>query len=192
MILPTYYLQTTISGLKKHYERIADSVDIPLIVYHFPEATNVLLSPEDILELSEIDNIIGVKNTASMQHTSKLINITKEKENFNVLTGYEHLILPVLTSGGKGSIGIVHNIVPGKLLEIYNSIELEDFTRAREINESLKKLYDLMEEEPCPGPVKEALNMKGLPAGSPRSPINSASKKMREKLKNELKKSDLL
>lgn len=188
MILPTYYLKTTKEGIKKHYYDIAKKLDIPMTIYHYPEATNVLLSPEEIVEISKIENIIGVKNTAPMQHTSKLLHLTKDMDNFDVLTGYEHLFLSTLACGGSGVIGIVNNIAAEELVDMYNCIKMGDIERAREVNDSLIKLYDLMEEEPCPGPVKEALNMMNWPAGPSRLPIVPASESMKRKLEIELKK----
>ncbi|MCF8008815.1 MAG: 4-hydroxy-tetrahydrodipicolinate synthase [Halanaerobiales bacterium] len=188
MILPTYYLKTTKEGIIKHYKDISKKLDIPITIYHYPEATNVLLTPEEIVKLSEIENIIGIKNTAPMQHTSKLLYLTKDMDNFDVLTGYEHLFLATLACGGSGVIGIVNNIAAKELVEMYNFIQEGNINRAIEVNNSLVKLYGLMEEEPCPGPVKAALDMMGLPAGPSRLPIVPVSEKMKKNLEIELRK----
>lgn len=192
LILPTYYLKTNFAGLKMHYEQIAENVDLPLAIYHYPGATGVSLSPEQIVELSKIDNIVGIKNTASMQHTSELLYLTKDIDNFNVLTGFEHLILSTLAGGGKGAVGIVHNVVPAQLVKIYDLLEQGSIKEAREINNNLIKLYDLMEEEPCPAPVKEALKQMGLSVGDPRLPVMPASEEMKEKLDKELKRLQII
>ncbi|MBS3810963.1 MAG: 4-hydroxy-tetrahydrodipicolinate synthase [Halanaerobiales bacterium] len=188
MVLPTYYLKTTKEGIKNHYKNISKKLDIPMTIYHYPEATNVLLSPEEIIELSKIENIIGIKNTAPMQHTSKLLHLTKDMDKFDVLTGYEHLFLSTLACGGSGVIGIVNNIVAEELVEMYNLIQMGDIKKARTVNDSLINLYSLMEEEPCPGPVKAALNKMGWPAGPSRLPIVPASEEMKKKIEVELKK----
>ncbi len=192
LILPTYYLKTNFAGLKMHYEMIAKNVDLPVVIYHYPDATGVLLSPEQIVELSKIDNIVGIKNTASMQHTSELLYQTQDIEDFNVLTGFEHLILSTLACGGEGAIGIVHNVVPEQLVEMYELVKEDKLNEAREINNNLIKLYDLMEEEPCPAPVKEALKQMGLPAGDPRNPVMPASDEFKEKLNKELKRLEVI
>ncbi len=186
MILPTYYLKTTKEGIINHYKLISDNVDIPLTIYHYPEATNVYLEPEEIIEISKINNVVGIKNTAPMQHTSKLLSLTKDLNNFKVLTGYEHLFLSTLACGGDGVIGIVNNIVAEELLEMYKAIQKDNLTKAQEINDSLIKLYDLMEEEPCPGPVKAALQLMNLPAGPSRLPIVPASEDIKRRIKEEL------
>jgi len=188
LILPTYYLKTNFAGLKMHYEKISVNVKIPVVIYHYPDATGVTLTPEQIVELSNIDNIIGIKNTASMQHTSRLLYLTKDI-NFNVLTGFEHLILSTLAGGGSGAIGIAHNIVPEHLIKIYNLIVNDNnIKEARKLNNELIPLYDLMEAEPCPAPVKEALRQMGLPAGPSREPIPEASDKIKQDLNKELKR----
>jgi len=192
LILPTYYLKTNFAGIKMHYEQIAENVDLPLAIYHYPDATGVLLSPEQIVELSKIDNVVGTKNTASMQHTSELLYQTKDIDDFNVLTGFEHLILSTLACGGKGAVGIVHNIAPRKLVEIYELMKEGKIEEARKINDNLIRLYDLMEEEPCPAPVKEALSQMGLSVGDPRNPVMPASEDMKEKLNEELKRLELI
>ena len=186
MILPTYYLKTTKEGIINHYKLISDNVDIPLTIYHYPEATNVYLEPEEIIEISKINNVVGIKNTAPMQHTSKLLSLTKDLNNFKVLTGYEHLFLSTLACGGDGVIGIVNNIVAEELLEMYKAIQKDNLTKAQEINDSLIKLYDLMEEEPSPGPVKAALQLMNLPAGPSRLPIVPASEDIKRRIKEEL------
>src|SRR6056297_1643073 len=160
MVLPTYYLKTTKEGIKNHYKNISKKLDIPMTIYHYPEATNVLLSPEEIIELSK----------------------------FDVLTGYEHLFLSTLACGGSGVIGIVNNIVAEELVEMYNLIQMGDIKKDRTVNDSLINLYSLMEEEPCPGPVKAALNKMGWPAGPSRLPIVPASEEMKKKIEVELKK----
>ncbi len=192
LILPTYYLKTTISGLMSHYKKISENVDIPIVIYHYPQGTGVFLDTENVLELSEYDNIIGIKNTAPMEHTGKLISLTRDNEGFNVVTGYEHLILSTLVSGGAGAIGIAHNIVPGELVKIFNLVKENKISEAIKINDKLLNLYDLMTEEPYPGPAKEALNQMGLPAGKPRLPVVPASKEMKNKLHNELVKLNLV
>ncbi len=191
LILPTYYLKTNFAGLKMHYEEISKNVGLPLAIYHYPDATGVSLTPEQIVELSKIENIVGIKNTASMQHTSKLLYLTQDLD-FAILTGFEHLILPTLACGGSGAIGIVHNVVPEQLVEIYELVKGGQLAKAREINNNLIKLYDLMEEEPCPAPVKEALTQMGLPAGKPRMPVPAATDEMKKKLNDELSRLQII
>lgn len=186
MILPTYYLKTTKEGIRQHYINISKNINIPITIYHYPEATNVYLTPEEIVELSKIDNIIGIKNTAPMQHTSKLLYLTKDMDDFDVLTGYEHLFLSTLACGGSGVIGIVNNIAAKELVEMYRLVKQGNIDKARIINDSLINLYSLMEEEPCPGPVKAALAKMGLPAGPSRLPIVAPSEEIKKKIETEL------
>jgi len=187
LVIPPYYLKTSRQGIIDYYQAISDNADIGIVIYHYPDATGVFLDPELILELSKIKNVIGIKNTAEMEHTSKLIDMFKDDENFGVINGFEHLIIGTLATGGDGTMGIVHNLVPKEMVEIYNSIKENNLAKAIEINKRLAPLYSLMEDEPYPGPVKAALELIGLPGGKPRKPIVPPSEGMKEKLKAGLK-----
>ena len=112
LVLPPYYMQTDEKGIKNYYEEITKNLNIGVVIYHYPEGTNVELSPEFIKELSEIPGIVGIKNTIDQMHTNKLVNLTKDNPDFSVLTGFEQLILPTLSIGGKGAVGLAMNIVP--------------------------------------------------------------------------------
>jgi 4-hydroxy-tetrahydrodipicolinate synthase len=192
LVIPPYYLQTSEQGIIDYYKEVAEDAGIGIVIYHYPAATCVTLSPELILELSKIENVVSIKDTDDMEHTSKLINLFKDNDDFTVINGSEHIIMGVLSAGGDGTMGIVHNLVPEMMMEIYNSFQANDVVRAREINYKLLSIYSLMEEEPYPGPVKAALEMLGLPGGIPRRPIVPPSEGMKAKLREELKKLGLL
>ncbi len=192
LVLPPYYLKTSRQGIIDYYQEISDNASIGIVAYHYPDATGVVLDPELILELSRIENVIGVKNTAEMEHTSKLIDMFKDDENFGVINGFEHLIMGTLATGGDGTMGIVHNLVPREMVQIYDAMQANDLKTAMEINKRLASLYTLMEEEPYPGPVKAALELMGLSGGKPRKPIVPPSEGMKEKLKEGLKAAGLI
>lgn len=192
LVLPPYYMKTSAEGIKDYYKEIAGSVEeMGIVIYHYPDATGVFLEPEFIMELAEIKNIVAVKNTAEMDHTAKLINMAKDKK-FSIINGFETIIMGTLTSGGDGTMGIVHNMVPKKMVEIYEAIENNDVVKAKNINSQLLTLYSMMEEEPYPGPLKAALNMMGFDMGVPRKPIVPASDGMRERLRVEMNKLGIL
>mgnify|MGYP000891945918 CR=1 FL=1 len=144
------------------------------------------------LELSKIKNVIGVKDTDEMEHTSKLIDMFKDDESFGVINGSEHIIMGALACGGDGTMGIVHNLVPKQMVEIYDAMQANDVKKAMEINKRLVPLYNLMEEEPYPGPVKAALEIMGLPGGKPRKPIVPATEGMKQRLKEGLKAAGII
>lgn len=192
LVIPPYYLKTSRQGIIDYYQEISDNAEIGIVIYHYPDATGVFLDPELILELSRIKNVIGVKNTTEMEHTSKLIDMFKDDENFGIINGFEHLIMGTLATGGDGTMGIVHNLVPKEMVQIYDAMQANDVKKAMEINKRLTPLYTLMEEEPYPGPVKAALEMIGLPGGKPRKPVVAPSEGMKQRLKEGLKSAGII
>ena len=96
LVLPPYYLQTSRQGIIDYFRELSDNAGISIVIYHYPTATGVYLDPELVLELSKIEKVIGVKNTAEMEHTSKLIDLFKEDENFGIINGFEHIIMGTL------------------------------------------------------------------------------------------------
>ncbi|MGN7485038.1 4-hydroxy-tetrahydrodipicolinate synthase [Priestia megaterium] len=187
LVINPYYMHTSRQGIIDHYKAVAENSDIGIVIYHYPDVTNVELDPELIYELSQIDGIIGIKNTADGQHTSKLIALTKDNPNFSVLTGFEHLILPTLALGGHGAIGVVHNLAPKKIAKLYDLIVNEnDLKEATKLNQELLELYNAIEEETIPGTVKAGLEALGLPGGKSRLPLVSASEEFKSTIKQVL------
>ncbi|MBN7741888.1 4-hydroxy-tetrahydrodipicolinate synthase [Bacillus velezensis] len=187
LVINPYYMQTTRQGIIDYYKTVAEKSDIGIVIYHYPEVTNVELDPELINELSQIDGIVGIKNTADQQHTCKVIALTKDNPNFSVLTGYEHLILPTLAVGGHGAIGVVHNLVPEHIANLYDLIlNKNDLREAIELNKKLLPLYECIEAEPIPGTLKAGLEILGLPGGKSRLPLVPASEEFKTDMKQVL------
>jgi dihydrodipicolinate synthase/N-acetylneuraminate lyase len=138
LVLPPYYMKTSKQGVYEYYKAVTENSNIAIAIYHYPEGTNVELSPEQIYELSQIDGIVGIKNTADSLHTSKLFELTKNNKDFAVLTGYEQLILPTLSMDGAGAVGLAMNLVPKEYVRLYalfvNGNNLEE---AIKVNQSL-------------------------------------------------------
>jgi 4-hydroxy-tetrahydrodipicolinate synthase len=194
LVLPPYYLPTTKQGVYDYFKAISECTKAGVIIYHYPAAINVLLEPEFLAELGRIDNIIGVKNTADMEHTAKLIALNNHYEGFKICNGYEHLFLPTLACGGDACMGIIQNLVPGQMAEMYALAKKNDFAAAAKINERLIPLYNVMEtaDEPCPGPVKYGLELQGFSAGLPRKPVVGVSEDMKVKLEQVMRQAGAL
>ena len=163
-----------------------------LLVYNYPDATNVRLSVDFLCQLSEIPHVVGVKNTDTMDHTSKLIGAVKDKEDFGVINGFEHLAMGTLCSGGDGAMGIIQGLAPQQMMDLYNALQANDLKQAMQINSMMRPLYTLMEKEPCPAPVKAAFNMLGIVCGEPRRPLLPASEALKQELAAEMEKVGLL
>ncbi|MGG1247685.1 4-hydroxy-tetrahydrodipicolinate synthase [Bacillus spizizenii] len=187
LVVTPYYMKTSEEGIKNYYKTLAEEAGIGIVIYHYPAATNVELSPELIAELSQVNGIVGVKNTTDQEHTCKVIGLTKDQKDFSVLTGFEHLILPTLAVGGHGATGIIHNLVPKEIVKMYQLFKVDgDINGAIALNQRLLPLYDYVEAEPVPGPVKAGLDLIGLKGGEVRAPLVPASEELTSKMKETL------
>lgn len=189
LALPPYYHQTSEEGISEFFKELAAKSNIGIVMYNYPSATNVEMSPELIYELAQEENIVSVKESADFGHLCEVVALTKELENFTVFTGEEHFILPTLTVGGQGAFGILINLLPKEFAELYElAVQKNDLDAARALNQKLSGIYGLMEAEgnPYPGPVKAAMDMIGKKGGKVRKPLTQPTDDMKEKLKKEL------
>ena len=155
-----YYNKPTQEGIYQHFRALAESTDLPIIVYNVPGRTGSNILPETILRLAQIPNIAGVKEASG--DISQIGEIcTKAPAKFRVLSGDDSLTLPVIALGGHGIISVASNEAPG-MMSRFASVCLEGkWEEARDWN---RKLYPLMKinfVETSPIPVKAALSMMG-------------------------------
>ncbi len=173
---------TSDEGILDHYKAVAKNADIGIVIYHYPDATGVELSPELIHEISQIEGVIGIKNTADGIHTSKLLNLVKDNTDFALLNGFEDLFLPSLSIGANGAIGLVHNLVPDKIAKLYELVQENNVKEAAELNKKLLPLFNLLEEETVPGTVKAGLKALGISGTACRLPLQPASESFEKKM----------
>ena len=188
LVLPPYYQPTTRQGIIDFYREIASGSKIGIMVYNNPLATAVDLDPELVYELAQIDNIVSLKDTADLLHTSAVVAMVKDMEDFTVFQGYEHAILPGLLLGAEGGFAILMNALPREYAKMYALAKEGRWAEAVEVNLSMAGLYMAMEAEPYPAPVKAAMNMMGIPAGCVRKPLVDASDGLKAKMREDLKK----
>lgn len=193
LVVPPYYLTTTEEGIYQYYKTIGESLHsgTKLLVYNYPEVTTVRLSPEFVEKLSHLPNVAGIKDTDTLIHTSKTCALTRDSD-FGVVNGYEHLALGSLVSGASGTVGLIDAVCPEQMMTIWNAVQNNDIKTAMEMNDRLKKLYDLMETENVPAAIKAAFNLMGIECGNPRLPLLPASEKLKDELRTELKKFNLI
>ena len=190
MITP-YYNKPTQEGVYQHYKKVAEEVDIPIIVYTVPSRTVVNIEPDTMKRLSAIKNIIGVKDASG-----SLDQITKEimlcGKDFVVLSGEDALNYPIMCLGGKGAISVVSNVAPKEMGELINAALKGDHKKAKEMHYKLFNLSKVLFVETSPSPVKAAMNMMGLAAGNPRLPLVPVKKENEEKVRKELEELGLI
>ncbi|ODS35847.1 4-hydroxy-tetrahydrodipicolinate synthase [Candidatus Altiarchaeales archaeon WOR_SM1_SCG] len=187
-----YYNKPTQEGLYRHFKAIAEAVNIPLILYNIQGRTAVNITPETILRLSKINNIIGVKEASgSIDQVSKILMLTKN-ENFVLLSGDDSMTLPMMALGGVGVVSVVANIVPKETAELVRLCDEENFSEARKIHYKLLPLIGAMFIETNPAPVKFAMNELKMPAGELRLPMVFPGEENKEKIRRALKDFGLL
>ncbi|MDO9517706.1 MAG: 4-hydroxy-tetrahydrodipicolinate synthase [Methanosarcinaceae archaeon] len=181
LLISPYYNKPNNAGLIKHFKIIAESVDIPILLYNVPTRTSQDMPLEVILELSKVDNIVGIKEASgNLDKITRIIENTAD-ENFSVISGDDGLTLPILTLGGSAVISVVANIVPQKMVDLYNAAKNYDITTARNIHYELAPLIRALFNETNPIPVKRAVGLIGLASGHlrlPLAPISSENERI--------------
>ena len=189
LVLPPYYHKTSDEGLRDFFKEVAAKSNVGIVIYNYPGATSVCLSPEMIYELSQEENIVSVKESADFGHLCQVLTLTRDVENFTVFTGEEHFILPTFSIGGQGAFGILVNLLPKELVSLYElAVEKKDLQAALDLNAKLSGIYGLMEAEgnPYPGPVKAGMDLIGMKGGKVRKPLTQTTDEIKTKIKEEL------
>lgn len=161
--LPIYY-QIDFDDVKRHYERISNEAGLPILYYNIPDMTGLKLTPAQIAELAEIEQVVGVKETIpSVDEIAELADIMKGKD-FSVLSGTVLNLMPVMERGGCGAIGVLPNHIPQQCVEFYDALKSGDSDKASELMSYLFKFMPLMTASPAPHAImKETLRQLGHP-----------------------------
>jgi 4-hydroxy-tetrahydrodipicolinate synthase len=183
LLITPYYNKPTQEGMYRHFEKIAESADIPIILYNVPGRTSVNLEPATVARLSKIPNIIGIKEAAgNMRQITDIIALCGE--DFIVLSGEDSLVYPLLCVGGRGVISVVANIVPADMSALCEEFFSGNHAKALALYNRLLPLCHAMFYETNPAPVKTALHLMGrLDSDEMRLPLVSMSEPNRNKLK---------
>jgi len=188
MITP-YYNKPTQRGLKLHYEKIAVSVDLPIMLYNVPSRTGVNMLPETVAELSKIENIVAIKEASgSVDQVSAILNLC----DINVLSGDDSLTLPMLAVGAKGVVSVAANVAPAEVAALIDSFNSFNLDEAQRIHYQLLPLFKVLFCETNPIPVKRALSMMNLIENELRPPLIPLSVENEPQLRSVLEKLGLL
>ena len=186
-----YYNKTSQSGLIRHYNYIADGVDLPIILYNVPSRTGCNIIPETYLELSKHPNIVGIKE-ANGDISSVVKTISLCEDNIDIYSGNDEQAIPIMSIGGKGVISVFANICPKISHDICSKFLNGDI---KESNKIQREYYELMSDLFCdvnPIPVKAAMNILGFECGECRMPLDNLNSSNFEKLKNTMRKYKLI
>ena len=163
--------------LIRHYEAVANTVDMPILLYNIPARTGNALAPATVQKLSQVPNIIGVKDSSgNFDNILQYIEKTRGGEKpFTVLSGNDSLILWTLLAGGKGAIAGCANVFPHTMVSIYEKFTAGDLEGARRAQDSIRPFRDIFKFGNPNTIVKTAVKELGYPVGLCRAPFNSLS-----------------
>ncbi|QZA88922.1 4-hydroxy-tetrahydrodipicolinate synthase [Salinarchaeum sp. IM2453] len=182
LLISPYYNLPEQQGFVDHYERIADEIDLPQIVYNVPGRTGQNIEPDTAVELAAHENIVGYKAASGdTGQISEIIERTRDEE-FAVLSGDDGMTLSVLSMGGTGTISVIGNIEPERTVEMVHSALDGDFERARELHHELGPLARALFIESNPIPVKEAMEIRDYGPARLRLPLTRIEEENREEL----------
>ena len=196
LLVTPYYNKPNQEGLFQHFIKIADSAEIPQILYNVPSRTACDLMPETVMRLANHQNIVGIKEALdSSERFSELIKISQsiaDQKNFSVFSGDDPTFNSFMANGGDGVISVAANVVPSYISQICSLNLSGQFDEAKELNSILENLYELLFVESNPIPVKWMLNrMKRIQSGI-RLPLVPYNESFHEKTINEMIKLKLL
>jgi 4-hydroxy-tetrahydrodipicolinate synthase len=182
-----YYNRPNQEGIYQHFKAIAESTSLPIIMYNIPSRVVVNMEPETMARLSQIDNIIGVKEAlGNMEHVAKTISSTRE--DFLIWSGNDNDTFPIMALGGYGVIGVTTHLVGKQYKKMIDLLLGGKTAEAAAIHRDLVPLVNAMFCAPNPAPVKYALNHIGFRVGKPRLPLIEPDEKAAATIREMLKK----
>jgi len=170
MIVAPYYNKPNQEGIYQHYKAIAESTSLPVMVYNIPGRAVVNISVETIVRLSEIPNVVAVKDASGNLDAMTEI-IAKTRDDFMLYSGDDGLTLPVLAIGGSGVVSVASHIIGNEMKKMIEAFMRGDNREAAAMHQRLLPMMKALFAAPSPVPVKTALQLKGLDVGSVRLPL---------------------
>lgn len=185
LIITPYYNKANKAGLKRHFETIANSVKLPIILYNVPGRTCVNISPSLIVELAKIDNIVAVKEASGdLGQVAEIASLVPD--DFAIYSGNDDTILPLLSLGGQGVISVLANVCPQETHDLVAKFFEGDIEGSRKLQLGMDALIAALFIEVNPIPVKTAMNLLGFNVGDLRLPLAEMDPTNLEVLKKEL------
>lgn len=192
LVVTPYYNKATQNGLVAHYEAIAKSVDLPIIMYNVPSRTGCNILPETVAKLvKEVDNIVGIKAaTGNISQEAKVMALTDGC--IDMYSGNDDQIVPIMSLGGSGVISVLSNIAPQKAHDIVENYMNGNVKESCKLQLEAIELIDALFCEVNPIPVKHALNLMGMEVGPLRMPLSPMEPQNLDTLKKAMKNYGLI
>lgn len=191
LLVTPYYNKTTQKGLIKHYTAIANSINIPVILYNVPGRTGLSISPQTCYELSKVKNIVGIKEASG--NFSNIAQIAALcGPDFDLYSGNDDQNVPILSLGGKGIISVLANVAPKDAHDMVAKFHAGDTKGAAELQLKSIELINALFCEVNPIPVKTALSLMGFNVGVCKAPLCEMEPEHLEVLKKAMKNYGLI
>ncbi len=191
LVVTPYYNKPSPQGLYEHHKAISEASSLPIIMYNVPGRTGRNMLPDEVARSAELPTVVGIKEaTGDLTQVSDVIALCPD--DFVVLSGDDFTVLPLISVGGRGVIGVVSNIVPGKMAELCDAALAGDWARAHGLHYELRPLNKAMFMETNPIPVKTALKLMGRITGELRLPLVPMSEANEERLASVLKEAGVI
>ncbi|MGN0986043.1 MAG: 4-hydroxy-tetrahydrodipicolinate synthase [Candidatus Enterenecus sp.] len=191
LVVTPYYNKASQAGLLRHYEAIASRTDLPIILYNVPSRTGMSFTAETYRVLAQNPQFNGVKeasgNISLITHTRLLC-----PDDFSIWSGNDDQVVPMMALGARGVISVASNIVPEIMVQMCRLCLDGDFPAAARLQIDYAPLIDALFAEVNPGPVKAAMDLLGMEAGTLRLPLCRPSGEHTELLRRELSRLGLL
>lgn len=185
LVVTPYYNKTTQRGLVNHFKMIAESSNLPIIVYNVPGRTGMNIEPKTVLELSKIENIVGIKEASgNISQVAEIIRICPK--DFYVYSGNDDMVIPLMSLGGHGVISVSANILPAQMKKMADDYASGNVNEARDAQLAMNGIINALFIEVNPIPVKEAMGLLDMCNSEVREPLYPMSDDNRAKLIKEL------
>ncbi|MCM3769383.1 MULTISPECIES: 4-hydroxy-tetrahydrodipicolinate synthase [Priestia] len=185
MIVAPYYNKPNQEGLYQHFKTIAESTELPVMLYNIPGRSVINMSVDTIVRLAELPNVVALKDASGDLDAMTAI-IAQTSDDFALYSGDDGLTLPVLAIGGTGIISVASHVIGNEMQEMVKLYESGNPKEAAKIHQRIVPVMKSLFAAPSPTPVKTALQLKGLDVGSVRLPLVPLTEEERQTLVNTL------
>jgi len=194
LVITPFYLRPSDKGYYEHYESVATKGDLPVILYNIPQCTLGVLESNVVLDLAELDNIVGIKDSSgNIPYTMELIQ--KLSGKIPVLIGHDECVLSAISAGASAAILASANLIPHIWMEIIENVKSGNIKRAAELQHSVQTLSRIITRNGGAPPVKAGFRMMGIDAGKARLPLDTGGTltvEMKEEVRLELENLKLI
>ena len=181
LLVSPYYNKPSQQGLYQHFKAIAESTELPIMLYNIPGRTAVTIELDTIVKLSAIQNIVAIKESTGDIAAATAI-IANTDESFQLYSGDDYLTIPMLAIGAQGVVSVAAHIIGNEMQQMIKAFESGETQKAALMHQQLLPVMNGMFIAPNPAPVKTALQLKGIDVGSVRLPLVPLTGEEREKL----------